>query len=185
MSSQLTRYITPGIMLQVCRLIIVRRREDGQHEIGTMSDHYEQWERACKEIRSENAALLEQFSTWLSSSGLSTKTVDRHVANVDFFVNEYLLYDDAVRPKDGWHMIDSFLGYWFIRKAMWASPASIRSNAASLKKFYRFLHENGIVDKVTLEAVRETTKTGLPEWLATLARYDDPDIDDPAEVWGL
>ena len=58
-------------------------------------------------------------------------------------------------------------------------------NAASLKKFYRFLHENGIVDKVTLEAVRETTKTGLPEWLATLARYDDPDIDDPAEVWGF
>ena len=149
-----------------------------------MSDYYDKWQRACKEIRAENAALLQQFSAWLASTGLSAKTVDRHVANVDFFVNEYLLYDDAVRPAEGWHRIDSFLGYWFIRKAMWASPASIRSNAASLKKFYAFLQEMGIVDVVAVEAIHESVKEGLPEWIATVKRYDDPSITDMEEVWG-
>ena len=149
-----------------------------------MSGDYKEWGRACKEIREENAALLEEFAAWLASRGLGAKTVDRHVGNVGFFVNQYLLYDGAVRPQDGWHMIDSFLGYWFIRKAMWASPASIRSNAASLKKFYAFLREKGIVDIVVLEAVRETVKVGLPEWIATVDRYDDPSITDSEEIWG-
>ncbi len=31
-----------------------------------------------------------------------------------------------------------FLGYWFIKKAMWSSPVQIKSNAASLKKFFTF-----------------------------------------------
>ena len=150
-----------------------------------MTDVYEIWKHACKEIRAENAVLLDQFAASLTAGGLSAKTADRHVANVDFFVNEYLLYEDAVRPKDGWRMIDCFLGYWFIRKAMWASPASIRSNAASLKKFYAFLREKGIVDTVALAAVREAVKSGLPEWVATVKRYDDPTITDMKEVWGL
>ena len=149
-----------------------------------MSDTHDDWERACKEIRAENAGLMKQFSAWLESKGLTPKTVDRHVANADFFVNEYLLYDDAVRPAEGWHRIDSFLGYWFIRKAMWANPASIRSNATSLKKFYAFLQEMRIVDMVALEAVRESVKEGLAEWIATVKRYDDPSITDMDEVWG-
>ena len=31
-----------------------------------------------------------------------------------------------------------FLGFWFIRKAMWASQSSIKGNATSLKKLYTF-----------------------------------------------
>jgi hypothetical protein len=37
-----------------------------------------------------------------------------------------------------------FLGYWFIKKAMWAKQSAIKSNAASLKKFYTFMHEKGL-----------------------------------------
>lgn len=55
---------------------------------------------------------------------------------MDLFINHCLLYDEIIRPKDGWDKVDYFVGYWFIRKAMWASEASIRANAASLKKSY-------------------------------------------------
>jgi hypothetical protein len=72
-----------------------------------------------------------------------------------------------------------FLGYWFIRKAMWSSASSIKSNAASLKKFYTFLHERGLVSQDDLDSLKETVKEEMPEWLATLARYDDPSI----RVW--
>ncbi len=28
-------------------------------------------------------------------------------------------------------------------------------------------------------------KDGIPEWIATLERYDDPSIEDMGEVWGF
>jgi hypothetical protein len=97
----------------------------------------------------------------------------------------YLLYEDPVEPQDGVDSVSMFLGYWFIRKAMWASESSIRSNAASLKKFYAFLHERGLVTKDDLDSLKETIKEEMPDWLATVARYDDPSITDMGEVWGL
>ncbi|MDI6809047.1 MAG: recombinase [Candidatus Eisenbacteria bacterium] len=150
-----------------------------------MSDEYRQWERRCETIRKENATLLEEFGMWLSAQGIGAKSIKEHLGNVEFYINEYLLYDDATRAADGWGGIDSFLGYWFIRKAMWASQASIRRTAASLKKFYAFMHEKGLVGKEGLEEVRETIKCNMSDWLATVRRYDDPSITDSEEIWGL
>ena len=69
--------------------------------------------------------------------------------------------------------------HWFVRKAMWASQASIKSNAASLKKFYVFLFEKGLIKKEDLNELEETIKDEMPEWLAELKQYDDEsDIED-------
>jgi predicted nucleotidyltransferase len=108
-----------------------------------------------------------------------------HLSNIDFYINEYLLYEDATEAKDGVHSVSMFLGYWFIKKAMWASQASIKSNAASLKKFYTFLLGKGSIDKEDLNELKETIKEEMPEWLATLKRYDDPSIEEMEDVWGF
>ena len=143
-------------------------------------DDYEKYEKECKNIRIANELLLNEFEVWLKSTGLSEKTINNHLSNIDFFVNEYLLYEDATEAKDGSYAIGIFLGYWFIRKAMWASQSSIKSNAASLKKFYTFMHEKGLINKEDLTILKQTIKEEMPEWLATLRRYDDLSIDD---VW--
>jgi len=148
-------------------------------------DDYEAYEAACEQIREDNETLLDEFGDWLEQKNLSQKTIRRHTENVDFYINEFLLYEDAIEAKDGAGDIGMFLGYWFIRKAMWASPAEIKSNAASLKKFYTFMQEKGEIDQEELEQLKETVKEEMPEWIATIERYDDPDIDDMAEVWGL
>ncbi len=150
-----------------------------------MVDDYARYERECKRIQQENAKLLDEFADSLAANGLSEATVGKHYDNIDFYLNHYLLYEDAKRAEAGVHMAGMFLGYWFIRKAMWASRASIKSNAASLKKFYKFMAEKGKVTQGDLDDLKMQIKEEMPEWLATLARYDDPDIDDPAEVWGL
>jgi intergrase/recombinase len=144
-----------------------------------MSD-YERYEKNCKKIRAANERLLNEFEAWLKSSGLSEKTIRNHISNIDFYINEYLLYEDATQAKDGVNAVGMFLGYWFIRKAMWASPSSIRGNAASLKKFYAFMQEKGLIDREDLDGLKLTIKEDMPEWLATLERYDDPSIED---VW--
>ncbi|MCI5207392.1 MAG: recombinase [Candidatus Electrothrix sp. ATG2] len=143
-------------------------------------DDYEKYEQDCKKIRKANEDILDEFYAWLKASGLSKKTIKKHVGNIDFYVNEYLLYEDAIKAKDGAGDVGMFLGYWFIRKAMWASQSSIKSNATSLKKFYTFMHEKGLISKNDLTDLKQRIKEEMPEWLATLARYDDPSVEN---VW--
>lgn len=148
-------------------------------------DEYQKYERACKRIKEDNAKLQDDFVRWISGKGVSTKTIRKHTDNVDFYINAFLLNEDAIPAKEGAGHISMFLGYWFIRKAMWASPSAIRENAASLKKFYTFMCEQGHIDAGDLQELKETIKEGMPEWVGTVERYDDPEIEDPEEIWGL
>jgi len=142
------------------------------------------YEKECKRIRKENEKLISDFEKWLSNKNLSSKIIEKHVSNIDFYVNEFLLYEDAVEAKDGHDEIGMFLGYWFIKKAMWANITAIKKNAASLKKFYQFMYEQGKISEEAFSALKESIKEEMFEWLATTDRYDDPDIEDMEEVWG-
>lgn len=148
-------------------------------------DSYGEYEQACERIRQKNGYLLSEFGDWLAKSGVSGQTIRGHLSRIDLYINHFLLYEDAKEAADGVLDVGMFLGYWFIRKAGWASAASIRSNAASLKKFYTFLLEKGWVEAEEVQQLREAIKEQMPEWLATMDRYDDPSITDPMEIWGL
>lgn len=148
-------------------------------------DDYERYKADCKKIRKANSKLLKDFDTWLKISKLKDKTIKKHLDNVDFYINEFLLYEDAEDAKDGASSIGMFLGYWFIKKAMWASPAQIKSNAASLKKFYTFLFEKKLINKEDLDDLKDRIKEDMPEWIATMNRYNDLSITDMEDVWGL
>lgn len=146
---------------------------------------YEKYVEECKRIRKDNEQLISGFETWLSAKGLSQNTIDKHKLNADFYINHFLLYEDAIEAKDGALEIGLFLGYWFINKAMWSSKNAIKENAASLKKFYQYLYEDGKISEAVLSEMKEMIKEDMPEWLATMGRYDDPDIEDMEEVWGI
>jgi hypothetical protein len=42
------------------------------------------------------------------------------------------------------------------------------------------MYEKGLIDKEDLVDLKDTIKEEMPEWLATLERYDDPSVED---VW--
>lgn len=135
-------------------------------------DDYEKHVAACEKIRHANEGLINDFAASLKAAGLSKATIDKHVYNVTFYINEFLLYEDAVEAREGVHSVSMFLGYWFIRKALWASQASIKSNAASIKKFYALLVEKGLVDQADYVMLGETIKEEMPEWLEAVRRSD-------------
>lgn len=145
-------------------------------------DTYEQYEKDCKKIRKHNKKLLSSFNQWMLDQNLSNRTADKHCTNIDFYINEFLLYEEAVHASDGAHKVDMFLGYWFIKKAMWASKTTIRENATSLKKFYQFLFEKEEISKHSLESLKKTIKEDMSDWLETLKKYDNPDLG-PEDVW--
>ena len=130
-----------------------------------MSKEFEEYERACAKIKEDNAKLLADFGQWLEQKGLAKKTITEHVKNADFYINTFLLYDEAISAREGAIRLSTFLGSWFPRKALWASPTSIKENAATLKKFYTFMRENGQIDADDLRELKETIKEEMAEWL--------------------
>jgi hypothetical protein len=143
-----------------------------------MKDRYKDYEKTCGQIRQENTLLLDDFVALLRGQRLAPGTIRKHRENVEFFINEFLLYHDATRPAEGIGEISEFLGDWFIRKAMWSTPRYIKATATSLYKFYGFL---AAPDKITLAELAElkgTIARHLAEWQARCQRYNDGDIDD-------
>ncbi len=102
-----------------------------------MEETYEEYEEKCREIREQNEKLLKLFENDMAS--LSPKTVQKHLDNVDFYINTYLLREEALTMEADVMWLDSFLGEFFIRKCVWSTPGTIKSTAASIKKFYPFL----------------------------------------------
>ena len=110
---------------------------------------------------------------------LSPATVRKHLSNVDFYINNYLLYEDALDMVNGTEMIDDFLGDFFIRKCMWSTPATIKSTAVSIKKFYKCMLECGKIKKEDYDNLCQEIKDGLPNWQADCEQFNDPGLVNP------
>lgn len=81
--------------------------------------------------------------------------------------------------NDGTGMLDMFLGYFFIRKCMWSTPGTIKSTAASIKKFYKCMVEHGKVDVSDYEYLCSEIKENMDQWQTDCAIYNDPDAPSP------
>jgi len=137
-----------------------------------MDFDYEAYEKERNAIREINELHLTGFEKWLKSDGLSEKTIDKHVSNVDFYINEFLCYYDAEDVQQGCYSVSQFLGDWFIRKAMWSSCSGIKSNAASFKKFYAYMLAVNVIEQEDYDVLCSTIKEEMPEWLDAMRRYD-------------
>jgi site-specific recombinase XerD len=121
-------------------------------------------------IQAYNQPILDGFESWLEQSGLSEKTVETHVSNIDFFTNYLVYYEplkrlDEATGGDVW----MFLADWFPRKALWASVTSVKSYLASFKKFFRWMGETGRVSPETVADVLDTLKEDRGEFLERVA----------------
>ena len=132
----------------------------------------QKWEEDCEKVRAENEKILEAFGEWLDVKGLKEKTMQDHIFNVDFFINNYLLYYDATSAAEGVHGISNFFNDWVCRKAMWASEDSVKKIAASLKKFYQYLFEVGDVKERDVFELKTTCRDELPQWIEAVRRFD-------------
>ena len=92
--------------------------------VKVFDETFEEYDRACEEVRKENAEYLKLFEADLTEKGLSPKTIRNHISNVDLFINEFLLREDAQSIETGIDNLDPFF-YFYIHKCMWSTPASV------------------------------------------------------------
>ena len=136
------------------------------------------WEEQSEQILKVNKSLLREFRENLVHNGLSPKTVNAHVSNVDLYLNSFLSSYESVNAHEGANRVDGFLGDWFIRKAVWSSKNSIKSTAGSLKKFYKFMLQQDLIKEQDYENLTKTIKDYMPQWLETMDNYDNYDEED-------
>lgn len=134
---------------------------------------FEKWEREVEEMIKRNNVLLKQFKSHLKNKSLTTKTINKHIYNVEFFINDFLLRHDVLPPEEGIENIDSFLGDYFIRKTTWASKATINENVSSFKKFYAFLAELGKISKEEEQELKYMIKEEKSYWIEGVEQYNN------------
>ena len=132
---------------------------------------YKEWEVALEKSEKRNNNLLIEFKEYLTKKGLSQKTIDNHILNIEFFANGFLLRYDIIPIEEGFSEIGSFLGDYFIRKSSWASKYTIQENIASFKKFYTFLNEKGMVTNDELSEMKMLIKDEKQAWIEEVEWY--------------
>ncbi len=140
---------------------------------------YEDFDKKCDEIRQRNEVFLEEFAEDLTNSGLKDKTVNRHWQNVDFYINTFLLREMPYEMNEGVFNIDSFLGDFFIRKCMWSTPGTIKSTAASIKKFYKSMMERAHISELDYCILVETIRDDMDTWVQDCKKFNDPSAPNP------
>lgn len=128
-----------------------------------------------EELRSENEKrnkkFISEFEIWLNEKGLVSKTIRNHLSNIDLFLNDYLNYYEIEKMEDGCTSINMFMD-WFMRKCMWSSVSSIKSNATSIKKFYQCMNELNHISKEDYKFVCDSIKNNMKDWISEMQEYD-------------
>jgi len=126
---------------------------------------YEEYKKLCKLQQDKNYEYLDIFEKDLIKSGLKQKTIKKHLNNVDFYINTYLLREEPLDMIAGCGCrIDMFLGYFFIHKCMWSTPGTIKATAASIKKFYKCMNEHEYISKDIYKDLCDVIKENMETW---------------------
>lgn len=121
------------------------------------------YENQRKVICKQNSSYLQLFEADLH--GLAHKSIKRHLQNVDFFLNTYLLFDEAnpLSMQDGVNAIDDFLGY-FLEEKTYFTDSTKRSFVTSLRKFYKSMAKHGKISAEEYNEVEDALKFGSAEY---------------------
>ena len=134
---------------------------------------YELYEIKAKQNKNINEKYLEEFENWLNEKNLASKTIRKHLSNVDLYINDYLNYYDAQNMEEGIHSIYGFLNGWFIEKCLWSSKNSIKETAASIKKFYECMSEKKYVNVDDYKKLCREIKDNMEMFLDSMEQFDN------------
>lgn len=129
---------------------------------------FEKFIKQCDEICEINTKYIEEFVDELSKKGFVEKTIKNHYFNVDFYLNDFLLREEALTMENGCkdEYLSDFFGYFFIRRCMWSASDTVKSTIASLKKFYRLSKED-------YEEFTDTIRVNKEYWIDCCSEYND------------
>ncbi|MGN1405180.1 MAG: hypothetical protein ACI4WM_02835 [Erysipelotrichaceae bacterium] len=111
-------------------------------------------------IEEENRKYIEMFEK--SLEGLSPKAIKRHVRNVERYLEDALWCEEK-DVREATEFIMEFIGYRLIHK-FYASKSEVREYLGSIKKFYKCMLNNEVIDKERFDDLMDTIKFNKDIW---------------------
>jgi hypothetical protein len=130
----------------------------------------------------ETGKIVESFYNYLKQEkGLSEETASAHAHHIRFFALHYLVgYEEKnLLEVTNWDIYD-YLGNWYIRKVWGGGKGEVRPILTAFKKFYKFMHERGSVDKDQLDDILSACKDPRI-YIRRFESYDE--LDPESETW--
>jgi len=57
---------------------------------------YKDWEMQIEKAKKHNHKFLIEFKKWLKKKSLKANTIKKHIDNVDFYANDFLLHYEII-----------------------------------------------------------------------------------------
>lgn len=144
-----------------------------------MDDSYEKRRAAMEKA---NEPVLRGFHEYLINRRTGKKASLDHLNRISFFADPFLMEYRGTTLVDGFDDAVSFLGDFFIRKAMWSDEKSMRENVDSFGKFYDFLLSTGRIDGEKYRELMKELERQTPRLVRLVNRYNNPRIE-LEDVW--
>ncbi len=141
-----------------------------------------EYEELCADVRVVNEQHIDLFFEDLTKARVSRAKVNQYLGDVEVFLNDYLLRYSIHTMEEGPRMIEDYLGDFFIKKLPWSTPASIKTTAASLKKFYECMLQHGVIPQEDYDFLCGEIRKKQAKWCRLCEEYntpEKPEIDDP------
>lgn len=116
-----------------------------------------------EEIRKENEKYLAIFQEYLESYGMSRTLSDKHVANIEHYLNDYLA---DVLNREMKHSVRDLEPYiktvYFEMEG--TTVETLEKFIKSLNFFYRCMHEKGLMSSQMYGLYEWLVKSNQKEW---------------------
>lgn len=137
-------------------------------------------DEAFAALAQENQKYLKVFEAELREAGLGEKTIERHLTNVSFYLNDFVpRYSDHPSMADGisQESLSIFFSDFYIYHCIWSTPNNLKTTAASIKKFYRSMTAHGFIGPEAYLELCELFKECMAEWQELCRAADEEDGD--------
>ena len=121
--------------------------------------------------------LLNGFQKSMIKENLSKATIDKHIFNIEIFIN-YFLNDEVISVEDGWHLISDFFNEYYFEEIFWASEKGIKENITVIKKFYKYLLSIDLILKKDYESLLKIIKVNKDDWIYALREHDNQPFEE-------
>jgi tetratricopeptide (TPR) repeat protein len=122
-------------------------------------DGFEEWEPDQKKVANTIRQQLDDFERYLTDKQqLKQETVDKHMRNIGFFAQSFLLPEGITLQDTEDEDIVEFLGNFFIRKSLFGKKSDIPGYLSSFNKWAKHALEAGYISRNTYDEIRYVCK---------------------------
>ena len=116
-----------------------------------------------EEIRKENEKYLALFQEYLEAYGMSRTLSDKHVENIDHYLNDYLADVLNREMKNSVRDLEPYIKNVYFELED-TNIDTLEKFIKSLNFFYRCMHEKGLMSSPMYGLYEWLVKSNLKEW---------------------